>query len=76
MPYPGRTPHIHFAVEVQGRRILITQMYVFGEALNERDGILNSIPDPRQRESVIVRLDQANGVESGSLACTFDIVVG
>ena len=76
VPYPGRTPHIHFAVEVQGRGMLITQMYVFGEVLNERDGILNSIRDPRQRDSVIVRLDHANGVEPDSLACTFDIVVG
>ena len=76
VPYPGRTPHIHFAVDVPDRRTLVTQMYVFGEALNERDGILNSIRDPRQRDSVIVRIDQANGVEPGSQACTFDIVVG
>ena len=76
MPYPGRTPHIHFAVAIPGRRTLVTQMYVFGEALNGRDGILNSIRDPRQRDSVIVRLDQADGVEPGSLGCTFDIVVG
>lgn len=76
VPYPGRTPHIHFAVDVTDHRTLVTQMYVFGEAFNERDGILNSIRDPRQRDSVIVRLDQANGVEPGSLAGTFDIVVG
>jgi len=76
VPYPGRTPHIHFAVGVPSRRTFITQMYVFGEALNERDGILNSIRDRRQRDSVIVRLDQADSVEPGSLGCTFDIVVG
>jgi len=76
VPYPGRTPHIHFAVEVPGRRMLITQMYVFGEPLNERDGILNSIRDLRQRESVMVRLDEANGIEPGSLAGNFDIVIG
>jgi protocatechuate 3,4-dioxygenase beta subunit len=49
---------------------------VFGEPLNERDGILNSIRDLRQRESVMVRLDEANGIEPGSLAGNFDIVIG
>jgi protocatechuate 3,4-dioxygenase beta subunit len=34
-----------------GRR----QMYVEGEPLNARDGILNGIRDPRQRDSVIVK---------------------
>jgi protocatechuate 3,4-dioxygenase beta subunit len=34
--YPGRTPHIHFAVAAPGRKALITQMYVAGEPLNAR----------------------------------------
>ena len=54
--YPGRTPHIHFAITAPGRAPLITQMYVAGEPQNERDGILNGIRDARQRDSVIVRL--------------------
>ena len=54
--YPGRTPHIHFAITAPGREPLITQMYVAGEAQNERDGILNGIRDQRQRDSVIVAL--------------------
>ena len=38
VPYPVRTPHIHFAVHVPGR--LVTQMYIWGEPLNAWDGIL------------------------------------
>jgi protocatechuate 3,4-dioxygenase beta subunit len=76
VPYGGRTPHIHFKVQPPESRGLITQMYVFGEALNARDGILNAIRDPRQRDSVIVRLEPADGLEDGSLAATFDIVLG
>jgi protocatechuate 3,4-dioxygenase beta subunit len=75
VPYPGRTPHIHFAVMAPGRRELVTQMYVAGEPLNERDGLYRSIRDPGQRAAVTVRLENANGIESGALAGSFDIVL-
>jgi protocatechuate 3,4-dioxygenase beta subunit len=75
VPYPGRTPHIHFAVAAPGRRELVTQMYVAGEPLNERDGLYRSIRDPRQRAAVTVRLDEANGIEPGALAGSFDLVL-
>jgi protocatechuate 3,4-dioxygenase beta subunit len=73
--YPGRTPHIHFAVTAPGRRELVTQMYVAGEPLNERDGLYRTIRDPRQRAAVTVRLEPANGREPGALGGTFDIVL-
>jgi protocatechuate 3,4-dioxygenase beta subunit len=76
VPYAGRTPHIHFKVEPAGRRELVTQMYVLGEERNAEDGVLNSIRDPRQRASVIVRLEPADRLETGALAATFDIVIG
>lgn len=75
VPYGSRTPHIHFNVEPADRAQLITQMYVFGEPQNERDGLLNSIRDPRQRDSVIVRLAPADRLEPGALAAEFDIVI-
>jgi len=50
-------------------------MYVFGEAQNERDGVLNSIRDGRQRAVLIVRLAPADAVEPGALAGVFDIVL-
>lgn len=73
--YPGRTPHIHFAITAPGREPLITQMYVAGEAQNERDGILNGIRDKRQRDSVIVTLQPGERLEPSALMGTFDIVV-
>src|SRR5688500_14188962 len=30
VPYPGRTPHIHFAVKMKGRKELVTQCYIEG----------------------------------------------
>ena len=76
VPYGGRTPHIHFKVQPPGGSALVTQMYVFGEERNAADGVLNAIRDPRQRASVIVRLDPADGIEPGALAAAFDIVIG
>ena len=75
VPYPGRTPHIHFAVTTPDRRELVTQMYVAGEPLNERDGLYRSIRDARERAAVTVRLEEAGGIEPGALAGTFDIVL-
>ena len=48
VPYPGRTPHIHFAVSGPGFPRFITQMYAAGEPQNERDGVLMSVRDPRR----------------------------
>jgi protocatechuate 3,4-dioxygenase beta subunit len=73
--YPGRTPHIHFKVDHPGGSQLITQLYVHGESQNNRDGILNGIRDPRQRDSVIVKFEPAERLEQGALAATFDIVL-
>ena len=69
------TPHIHFAVTVPGHTPLITQMYVAGEPQNGRDGFLNAISDPRQRNRVIVSLQPGDGIESRALAGSFDIVL-
>lgn len=74
VPYPGRTPHIHFAVISPGGK-LVTQMYVAGEPLNARDGNYASLRDSRARDAVTVRLEPANGLENGALAGKFDIVM-
>jgi protocatechuate 3,4-dioxygenase beta subunit len=75
VPYPGRTPHIHFKVHAPGAGRLTTQMYIAGERQNATDGLLNSIRDRSARESVIVRLDPADTIEPGALGGTFDIVL-
>ena len=52
--YPGRTPHIHYAIKMKGRDKFTTQCYIKGEPQNERDGVVRDIRDARQRESVMV----------------------
>ena len=76
VPYPGRTPHIHFAVTARGFPTLTTQMYVAGEPGNDGDFVLRRIVDPEARAAVIVPLQPAGDVETGALLGVFDIVLG
>jgi protocatechuate 3,4-dioxygenase, beta subunit len=76
VPYPGRTPHIHFAVSGPGLARFTTQMYIAGEPLNERDGVLMGVRDPAARARLIVPLRPAPELEAHALAGTFDIVLG
>jgi protocatechuate 3,4-dioxygenase beta subunit len=75
VPYPGRTPHIHFKVSAQGRSAFTTQCYVQGEPLNARDGLLNSIRDPAARPSLIVAFEPIRDSGGRELNARFNIVL-
>lgn len=70
--YPGRTPHVHFRLSRGDRELLVTQMYLPGEAgrNNRRDGLFMSVRDAAARERLI-------GVEPTGSPGTlrFDIVI-
>jgi protocatechuate 3,4-dioxygenase, beta subunit len=74
--YPGRTPHIHFAVKMKGREKFTTQCYIRGEKQNDTDGILSRMSDSRARESLIVPFTPIPEARAGELAASFDIVMG
>ena len=74
--YPGRTPHIHFAVKMKGREKWTTQCYVKGEPGNEKDGVIRGIKDAKARESVLVDFAAIKNSKAGELAAKFDIVMG
>lgn len=76
VPYPGRTPHIHFAVKMKGREKFTTQCYVAGEPQNERDGVLKGIKDARAKKSVIIPFAPLKNSRVAELAARFDIVMG
>ena len=73
--YPGRAPHIHFAVQRQGRQKFITQCHVEGEPANARDSVLSRIRDRAARAAVIVPFVPIQGSSIGELAARFDIVL-
>jgi protocatechuate 3,4-dioxygenase, beta subunit len=76
VPYPGRTPHIHFKVKVKGKDELTTQCYVKGHPGNERDGIYRNMRDPKARDSITVDFVPIKESKIGELAAKFDIVLG
>src|SRR5262245_14009866 len=76
VPYPGRTPHIHFKVKKKDKELLTTQCYVKGDPGNERDGILRSIRDRRAREAIIIDFAPMKDSRIGELVARFDIVLG
>ena len=69
--YPGRAPHIHFAVSRKKGSPFVTQMYIAGARENAGDFLLSGVRDKTERESLIVSFEK-NGNE---LSGTFDIVL-
>src|SRR5206468_6403161 len=76
VPYPGRTPHIHYKVKRNGKELLTTQCYIKGNPSNERDGVWRGIGDEKARASVTVDFAPLKGSRVGVLAARFDIVLG
>jgi protocatechuate 3,4-dioxygenase beta subunit len=76
VPYPGRTPHIHFKVKKGGKELFVTQCYVKGHPGNERDGIYRSLRDPKDRAAVTVDFAPLPASRIGELTARFDLVLG
>lgn len=76
VPYPGRTPHIHFKVKRAGQELITTQCYVKGHPGNERDGVLRGVRDAKARESILVDFAPVPNSRHGEVAARFDIVLG
>lgn len=76
VPYPGRTPHIHFAVSQNGQRLLTTQMLIKGHEQNERDGVFRQIRDPKLRDLVMTEFKPIASSKLGELSAEFDLVLG
>lgn len=76
VPYPGRTPHIHFKVKKSGKELLTTQCYVKGEARNERDGIFRSLRNAQERDALLVAFAPIKESKIGELAARFEMVLG
>src|SRR5262249_3480159 len=76
VPYPGRTPHIHFKIKKGGKELLTTQCYVKGHTGNDRDGIDRSIKDAKERAAITVDFAKVKDSRIGELAAKFDVVLG
>ena len=71
-----RTPHIHFAVSRNGKRIFTSQMLINGHPDNARDRLTSRILDPLAKETILVDFNPLPGSKIGELTAHFDIVLG
>ncbi|MEQ1843436.1 MAG: protocatechuate 3,4-dioxygenase [Verrucomicrobiales bacterium] len=76
VPYPGRSPHIHFKVKRQGKELTTTQCYSQGHAGNAKDGVYKGLKDDQARALVTIPFAPLPGARAGELAARFDVVVG
>ncbi len=76
VPYPGRTPHIHFAVSHNGQRLLTTQMLIKGHPQNASDGVFRQLRDATSRELVQCDFVPLKDSKIGELSANFDLVLG
>lgn len=73
VPYPGRTPHIHFRLDGGGVATFVTQMYIAGHPGNATDGLLASVQDKRARDSLLAPF--IPNPATGGWTVRWDIVV-
>ena len=76
VPYPGRTPHIHFKIKKSGKELLTTQCYIKGHEGNAKDGIYMRTPAGKPRDALTVAFEKIKESKIGELSAKFDIVLG
>ena len=76
VPYPGRTPHIHYKIKKAGKHLLTTQLYVKGHPGNEKDGIWRGVRDEKQRDAITVDFTKIKESRIGELSAKFDLILG
>jgi len=76
VPYPGRTPHIHFKIKQGRKELLVTQCYIKGHPGNEKDGIYMHTPAGKPREALTVDFTPIKQSKIGEVAAKFDVVLG
>src|SRR5262249_9857423 len=76
VPYPGRTPHIHFKIKKSGKHLLTTQCYIKGFAGNDKDGIYRAVPEGNPWHSITLDFARAKGSKIGGVSANLVIVLG
>ena len=74
--YPGRTPHIHLAVSMNGHRVLTTQMLTRGNKANDRDGLFKRFQDDQSRAAITGVYKPLPDSKFNELMVNHDLVLG
>lgn len=76
VPYPGRTPHIHYKVKYPGHEAFTTQCYIKGEPQNDRDFAYRGAGDEKAKALLCADFVPIKDSNLGELSANFDIVLG
>ena len=76
MPYPGRTPHIHFEVSSGQQECSRRSATSRAKRKTTATVLTAALRDERQRDSVQVDFAPIKDSKIGELAAKFDIVLG
>ena len=72
--YPGRSPHIHVAVSIKGKRMLTSQCYVKGDKRNDKDFIYKRLGKTGQKLTT-VDFAPIKGSKTNELNAVWDIII-
>ena len=67
VPYKPRAPHIHLAVRIKGKKELITQCYIKGHEMNEKDGVYKGIKDNNKNFWYAVKVIKLKGMNTANI---------
>ena len=76
VPYPGRTPHIHYMVKMKGRDKFVTQLYIKGHSGNANDQVLKGVKDPKALATLMSDFVPIKGSKTGEFSAKFDVILG
>ena len=74
--YIGRTPHIHYAIFENGKRMLTTQLYVKGDPQNDEDFLFREAKTAAAKASIVTDFMPLPGSKTGELVAHWDVVIG
>jgi protocatechuate 3,4-dioxygenase beta subunit len=74
--YVGRAPHIHFAINKHGQRILTTQLYIKGDPRNEKDFLFNQAKTPEAKATLVTDFKPIEESKTGELAANWNVILG
>ncbi|MEC7564774.1 MAG: protocatechuate 3,4-dioxygenase [Planctomycetota bacterium] len=76
VPYPGRTPHIHIGVSVNGKRIFTSQILEKGNPANNSDGLFRQVPSAKMRETFLAEYKPIKNSKLGEQSANFNVILG
>ena len=71
-----RTPHIHFAISLKGKRVFTSQMLINGHPDNDQDILFRRIRDPKAQKTLLADFNPLPDSRLGELSANWDIVLG